>query len=63
MPLGVIVHSPVIVDVWMQSLEGLLEFGFLVLKLEGDLAMSLGLINLARLHSDAGRQLIITGGA
>ena len=36
---------------------------FLVLRLEGDLVMSLGLMNFVGLFSGKSRQLTITGGA
>ena len=59
MPWGVIVRSTVIVDVLDAELLGLLEYRFVALKLEGDLVMSLVVMNFVGLHSGASRQFVI----
>ena len=43
----------------MQSLVGLLEFGFLVLRLEGDVVMILDLIDFVGMLFGVSRQLSI----
>ena len=53
MACGVIVRSPVMVDALMWSLVGLLQFGFIVLKVEYDVVKSFGLMNFSGLHYGA----------